>query len=119
MTPVPAFATHADYLATVPDGVRPRLEAILAEVAARLPAATPCISYSMPAYRGRRVFFYAAAFKKHIGVYPPLRHDAELIAELAPYRNEKGNLAFPLAEPLPLELIGRVAVSLHREIEER
>lgn len=112
------FSTHEDYLATVADDeARARLLAIRAAVEALLPDATRCIAYSMPAYRGRKVFLYVAAFRKHIGVYPPLRHDAGLIAELAPYRNEKGNLAFRLAQPLPLELIGRVAVALHREID--
>jgi uncharacterized protein YdhG (YjbR/CyaY superfamily) len=114
-TPGPS---HEAYFATVPEAVRPRLAAIQARVESLLPNATRCIGYHMPAYRGRqRIFFYFAAFKKHIGIYPPLRHDAALIEELAPYRGEKGNLSFPLNQPLPIELIGRVAVALHREID--
>jgi len=109
---------HDEYLASIPEEVRPRLAAIQARVESLLPSATRCIGYRMPAYRGRqRIFFYFAAFKKHIGIYPPLRHDAALIEELAPYRGEKGNLSFPLNLPLPIELIGRVAVALHREID--
>ncbi|HMW22697.1 MAG TPA: DUF1801 domain-containing protein [Burkholderiaceae bacterium] len=110
--------SHDAYFASVAEDVRPRLAAIQAQVESLLPQATRCIGYRMPAYRGRRrIFFYFAAFKKHIGIYPPLRHDAPLIAELAPYRGEKGNLSFPLNQPLPIELIGRVAVALHREID--
>ncbi|MBI4985982.1 MAG: hypothetical protein HZC24_11765, partial [Rhodocyclales bacterium] len=71
----------------------------------------------MHAFRGKRIFFYFAAFKKHIGIYPPVSKDAALIGELEPFRGEKGNLAFPLDQPLPAELIGRVAVALHREYE--
>jgi hypothetical protein len=41
--------------------------------------------------------------------------DASLIQELARYRGKKGNLSFPLAEPLPIELIGRVALALSHE----
>ena len=67
------------------------------------------------AYRDRRVFFYFAAFKKHIGVYPPVTRDAALIGELAPFRGPKGNLIVPLNQPLPVDLIGRVALALHRE----
>ena len=108
---------HAAHLAAAatPD-IRARLEAIQREVERLLPEAQRCEGYRMAAYRGRKVFLYFAPFKKHIGVYPPLCHDAALVAELGPYRNEKGNLAFPLAEPLPIELIGRVAVALHKEI---
>jgi uncharacterized protein YdhG (YjbR/CyaY superfamily) len=91
------------------------LEVIRTTVASLLPDATPCIGYNMPAFRDGRIFFYFAAFKKHIGIYPPVTRDADLISELAPYRGEKGNLSFPLNQPLPLELIGRVALALHRE----
>jgi hypothetical protein len=38
--------------------------------------------------------------------------DAALVAELQRWRGPKGNLRFPLAEPLPLALIGRVAAAL-------
>ena len=110
-----AFESHDAYFATVPAEVRPRLEGIQARVESLLPQAQRSISYQMPAYRDRRVFFYFAAFKKHIGVYPPVTRDEALIRELAPYRGPKGNLTFPLDQPLPVELIGRVAVALHRE----
>ncbi len=108
--------THDDYIAQTTPAARALLLAIQARVEAQLPVATRCISYQMPAYRDGRVFFFFAAFKKHIGIYPPLRGDAALIAELAPYRGPKGNLSFPLDQPLPLDLIGRVAVALHGEI---
>jgi uncharacterized protein YdhG (YjbR/CyaY superfamily) len=58
--------------------------------------------------------FRIAVDKNHIGIYPPVKN-AVLVHELAPYRGDKGNLSFPLNEPLPLELIGRVAVALSQE----
>lgn len=113
------FTSHDDYFAQATPEAKQRLVAIQSKVVSLVPTATPCISYQMPAFKDPRVFFYFAAFKKHVGVYPPVTQDAGLIRELAPYRNEKGNLAFPLDEPLPLELIGRVAVALHRQYEKR
>jgi uncharacterized protein YdhG (YjbR/CyaY superfamily) len=107
--------THDDYLETVPPAVRPMLEAIQATVESLVPGAIRCIGYRMPAYRKGRVFLYFAAFKRHIGIYPPVTDDAALIAELAPFRGNKGNLSFPLDRPLPLALIGRVAVALARQ----
>ena len=106
---------HGDYLANLAPEPRRWLEAIRAEVEARLPAAERCIAYRMPALRQGRVFFYFAAFSKHIGIYPPVMQDDALIAELAPYRGPRGNLSFPLRAPIPVELIGRVAVALHAE----
>lgn len=107
--------THDPYFATVPSGSAERLALIRSTVESLLPDAEPCISYRMPAYRAKRVFFYFAAFQKHIGIYPPVTRDADLVRELAPFRNAKGNLAFPLDQPLPVDLIGRVAIALHRE----
>lgn len=43
---------------------------------------------------------------------------AELIKALVLYRGAKGNLTFPLNQPLPIDLVGRVAVALHREYEQ-
>ena len=110
-----AFASHEAYFESVAPAVRPLLVSIQAEVAMLLPEATQCISYNMPAFRSKRVFFYFAAFKKLIGIYPPVTQDAALVRELAPCRGEKGNLSFPLDQPLPIELIGRIALALHRE----
>lgn len=93
----------------------PLLLAIQEKVEELLPDASRCISYKMPAFKQERVFFYFAAFKKYIGVYPPVTQDAALVKEHAPYRGEKGNLSFPLDEPLPIKLIGRVALALARQ----
>lgn len=106
------IATHQDHFAQHSPEVCARLEAIQAEVERRVAGAERCISYAMPAFRKGRVFLYFAAFKRHIGLYPPVSGPAELIAELAPYLGPKGNLIFPHSEPLQLELIGRVIESL-------
>jgi uncharacterized protein YdhG (YjbR/CyaY superfamily) len=111
------FSSHDEYFASVSPEVMPLLTSIQAKVESLLPEASRCISYNMPAFRAKRVFFYFAAFKKHIGVYPPITQDAALIHELALYRGKKGNLSFPLNQPLPLDLIGRVAVALHLEYD--
>jgi uncharacterized protein YdhG (YjbR/CyaY superfamily) len=114
-----AFSSHDEYIASAAPDVRPLLMSIQAKVESLLPDASRCISYNMPAFKAKRIFFYFAAFKEHIGIYPPVTQDARLVKELAPYRGQKGNLSFPLNQPLPLELIGRAAVALHREYEHK
>lgn len=109
------FVSHEEYFASIAPEVRPLLVSIQNQVETLLPEASRCISYNLPAFRAKRVFLYFAAFKKHIGIYPPVSEDAALIQELAPYRGIKGNLSFPLKQPLPLELIGRVALALYGE----
>ena len=113
------FLSHEEYFQSVDGEIRPLLLSVQAKVESLLPKASRCISYNMPAFRAKRVFFYFAAFKKHIGIYPPVTQDAALIEELAPYRGEKGNLSFPFNQSLPIDLIGRVAVALNREYEHK
>jgi uncharacterized protein YdhG (YjbR/CyaY superfamily) len=103
------------YIASASPEVREILERIRQIVRAAIPAATETISYQMPAFKLKRVFFYFAAFKKHIGVYPPVKGDRNLQNELLPYRGENGNLKFPLGESIPYKLIGRVALALSQE----
>jgi uncharacterized protein YdhG (YjbR/CyaY superfamily) len=51
---------------------------------------------------------YFAAFKAHIGLYPPVSGDAAVEAAIAPYAGEKGNLRFPLDKPIPFKLVERI-----------
>lgn len=98
-----------DYIAGFAPDVQAVLQQVRRTVRAAAPQATEVISYRMPALKGHGVLVYFAAFKSHIGLYPPVSGDARLQKAVAPYAGEKGNLRFPLSEPIPYELIARVA----------
>lgn len=115
MSPRPTFTSVADYLSALTPEQAKALRRVLALVQKSVPASTRVISYGIPAFRQDRVFVYCAAFSRHIGIYPPVRDDARLQAALAPYANAKGNLRFPLDEPMPMALIGRVAKALAKQ----
>ncbi len=87
----------------------PEIQAILARIRVTISRAAPnaqeTISYKIPAFTLNGVLVYFAAFKKHIGLYPPVRGDAKLEKAISPYAGEKGNLKFPLDEPIPYKLI--------------
>jgi uncharacterized protein YdhG (YjbR/CyaY superfamily) len=95
------------YIACAPQAVRPVLASIRATVQKAAPAAEERISYRMPAFFFEGALVYFAAFKKHIGFYPPVR-DEKLRSALARYAGPKGNLQFPLSEPMPHALIARL-----------
>jgi uncharacterized protein YdhG (YjbR/CyaY superfamily) len=103
------------YINAAPGVARPILHKIRAQARKICPDAQEVISYKLPALRQHRVFFYYAAFKNHIGLYPPVKQDEQLLAELAPYRGPKGNLQFPYAEDIPYDLIGKVIAALNKE----
>ncbi|TNF38264.1 MAG: hypothetical protein EP329_00960 [Deltaproteobacteria bacterium] len=96
------------YIAAFPPDVAELLERVRQTVRAAAPAARERISYRMPAFEQGGIIVYFAAFKHHIGVYPPVDGDAALMAELAPYQGPKGNLKLPLDQPFPFALLTRV-----------
>ncbi len=97
-----------DYILASPAAVRATLREIRRVIRAAAPEAEEVISYRMPAFRQRGILVYFAAFKSHIGLFPPVRSDAKLAKALAPYAGPKGNLKFPLDRPIPYTLIRRV-----------
>lgn len=115
MTSRSSIKTIDEYIAASAPDSRAILERIRATVGMAVPDAAECISYQMPALRRGKVFFYFAAFKKHIGVFPPVKGSAKLRSELMAFRGPKGNLQFPLNKPIPYALIERVARTLASE----
>ena len=98
-----------EYIAGFPPKTRTALKKVRATLGKAAPAAEETISYRIPALRANGMLVYFAGFKKHIGMFPPVRGDARLIAALKRYQGPKGNLRFPLDEPMPLALITRIA----------
>lgn len=106
LTPIDA------YIAGFTPDVQTILQQIRTIIRELVPEAKEKISYQMPAVTldGRNLIYFAA-FKKHIGIYPPVQGDESLMQALAPYLGEKGNLKFPLNEPMPYPLIREVVIA--------
>jgi uncharacterized protein YdhG (YjbR/CyaY superfamily) len=97
-----------EYIAGCAPEVRATLEKLRATIRRAAPDATEVISYRMPAFRLHGVLVYFAAFKHHIGMFPPVRGDAKLQAAASKYAGPKGNLKFPLDAPIPYALVARI-----------
>jgi uncharacterized protein YdhG (YjbR/CyaY superfamily) len=95
-------------IAAAPGEAQAALRKIREVIRAAAPQAQEVISYRMPAFRDHGIIVYFAAFKTHVGLYPPVKGDAGFNAALAPYRGPKGNLRFPLDAPIPYDLVERV-----------
>jgi len=93
-------------------GFSPEVQAILRRVRQVVREAAPqareVISYRMPALKQNGILVYFAAFKGHIGLYPPVTGDAQIQSAISPYAGEKGNLRFAFNRPIPYDLIARV-----------
>jgi uncharacterized protein YdhG (YjbR/CyaY superfamily) len=72
----------------------------------------------MPTFRLKgRVLVYFAAFKKHIGLFPPAPR--EFKNEVSRYEGPKGNLKFPINELIPYDLITRIVLFRKKAILDR
>jgi uncharacterized protein YdhG (YjbR/CyaY superfamily) len=101
--------TIDEYISAFPPEVQVILKRIRQTVHKAAPNAEETISYRIPAFRQNGIVVYFAAFKNHIGLYPPVSGDPQLEKAIAPYAGEKGNLRFPLNQPIPYNLIARIA----------
>src|SRR5688500_18613103 len=114
MTVRQSFASVPEYLAALGPVQSKVLKRALSLVQKAVPDSTRTVSYGIPAFKQERVFIYGAACKNHIGTYPPVG-DAKLRVALKAYANAKGNLSFPLEEPLPEALLVKVAKALAKQ----
>lgn len=114
-----AASTIDEYVA----GFKPEIQAILREIRSTVrkvaPAAQETISYGIPCFVQDGVLVYFAAFKQHIGLFPPVRGDAKLKRAASGYAGPKGNLRFPLDEPIPYALIARIVKARVKANRER
>lgn len=103
------MAGIAAYLARFPDETRSRLETLRKMVRERSPQAAEAMSYGLIGYKlNGHPLIYFGGFTHHVGLYAtPVGHEA-FAAEFAKYKQGKGSVQFPHAEPLPLDLIARV-----------
>lgn len=100
--------TIDEYISQFPEDVQHILVKIRAVIREAAPGAVEKISYQIPAFylNGNLVWF--AAHKRHVGFYPAPSGTEAFNEELAAYKAGKGSVQFPLAEPMPYELISKI-----------
>lgn len=105
------FKSVTEYIATHPKAVQTVLKRVRSIIRKALPDAEEVISYQIPAYKmsGGTVLYFAG-WKQHYSLYPAGdRLVAAFRDEIAPYKVSKGTIRFPLAQPVPVKLIERIA----------
>jgi uncharacterized protein YdhG (YjbR/CyaY superfamily) len=107
-TPKTIDKTIDKYIASFPPEVQAILKTIRLTIRNAAPDAQETISYNIPTFTLNGTLVHFAAFKKHIGFFPPVRGDVRLEKAASIYAGEKGNLRFPLDQPIPYSLIERL-----------
>ena len=114
------FESVDEYIALQPEAVRGLLELVRSTIRKAVPKAEEMISYNMPTYKldGAPVLYFAG-WKRHYSLYPATgRVVATFKDELEQYKVNKGTIRFPLTEPVPVELIRRIAKFRAKEVAE-
>ncbi len=109
MNPRPTAESIDDYIAGFPPETQQRLQEVRELVKSIAPDATETISYAIPTFdlHGKHLVHFAG-YDHHVGLYPAPSGMTEFATDLAPYKQGKGSVQFPLDTPLPTDLIRRI-----------
>src|SRR5579871_5109008 len=100
-----------EYIAAQSEVLRPKLQQVRAAIRRAVPEAEEGIGYRMPGYKLHgKPMLYFAGFKQHYSLFAASgTFFAALKTELQGYELRKGTVHFPLAKPVPVKLIARIA----------
>jgi uncharacterized protein YdhG (YjbR/CyaY superfamily) len=107
------------YISRFPGAVQVMLQRVRATIRRAAPEAQETISYLIPTFKQNQILVHFAAWKNHIGLYPPVSGDKALEKAVARYAGPKGNLQFPLDEPIPYDLIERIVKLRLKQVSEK
>ncbi len=94
------------YLEALPDLPRSIMGRIRELIANAAPGAQEAIRFGMPTalLDGSSIVYYAA-WKKHVGLYPVYRGSDDFEEKIAPWRDWKDTVRFPMATDVPFDVI--------------
>lgn len=115
------FKSVDEYIAAQPESVRGILGRVRNSIRKAVPRAQEVISYNMPTYTlGGARLVYFAVWTEHYSIYAATEKVvAAFRDQLAVYKVQKGTIRFPLSEPVPEKLIGRLVKFRATEVAER
>ena len=97
-----------EYIAGFPRDVQQVLKQIRTTIKKVAPDAEEAIKYQIPTFVLNENLVHFAAFENHIGFYPTPSSIEAFKDELSRYESAKGSVQFPIDEPMPLSLIGKI-----------
>jgi uncharacterized protein YdhG (YjbR/CyaY superfamily) len=120
MTDKKLFTTIDEYISTFPADIQAILEKVRQAIHKAAPEAAETISYGIPTFNlnGKHLVFFAG-WKQHISLYPLPAGDGVFQQKIAHYKRAKGSIQFPLAKPIPYDLVEQIVTLLMMENPEK
>jgi uncharacterized protein YdhG (YjbR/CyaY superfamily) len=100
--------TIDEYINQFPDDIQEILQTLRNTILDAAPDVKEKISYQMPTFALQGNLVHFAVHKNHIGFYPAPSGIEAFADELSVYESSKGAVRFPIDQPLPHDLIGRI-----------
>lgn len=102
------FKTVDEYMLSLPETERERLEELRMIITQAAPGAEELISYNIPAFKLNGLLVFYAAYKKHIGFYPTASPIKFFEKELTGFKVSKGAIQFPIDKSIPKALVKKI-----------
>lgn len=100
--------TVDEFIAGFPRGTQIILEKIRQTIHQAAPEAKEKISYGIPTFTLSGNLVHFSAYEHHIGFYPGAGAIVAFADDLKAYKTSKGTVQFPLDQPIPYDLIGKI-----------
>lgn len=100
--------TIDQYIAQFPTDRQEIMQRIRQIIRAAAPQAEERIRWEMPTYWQKENLVHFANGKNHIGFYPAPEAIEYFADKLTEYKTSKGAIQFPVAKPIPYELIEEI-----------
>ncbi|HCP15256.1 MAG TPA: hypothetical protein DIT32_05750 [Peptococcaceae bacterium] len=104
----PTVESIDDYISQFSPEIQEILQTLRNVIREAAPGSEEKISYQMPTFYLYGNLVHFAAYENHIGFYPAPSGIETFKHELSGYKSAKGSVQFPIAKPLPYELIRRI-----------
>jgi uncharacterized protein YdhG (YjbR/CyaY superfamily) len=108
-----------EYISQFPKNIRYILEDLRRLIKESAPEAEETINYGIPTFKLNGNLVHFAAFKNHIGFYPTPSAVVAFKKELAPFKQAKGSVQFPLDKPIPFDLVKKIVKFRVKENEQK
>jgi uncharacterized protein YdhG (YjbR/CyaY superfamily) len=111
-------ATIEEYIEGTPPEARPHLRQMYRILKSVAPDGTEAIKWGVPVFWEGRVLFGFAAYKAHISFGPGAAAIERFSKELAKYKTGKGTMQIPYDQPLPEDLVRKIAAYCITDVQE-
>lgn len=103
------YKTIDEYIATFPKETQQILQTVRRAIKKAVPEAEEVISYQIPAFKYHGFIMYFGGYKNHYSISSPPPTFEHFKDDLIPYKVSKSAVQFPYNQPVPTELIGKIA----------